>query len=53
MALNMISAKGRGEDTSKNRHTEAQMIGALKQIPRDAPLRREGDLSRCDQAIGT
>ena len=30
--LSMISAKGRGRSMSKSRHTEAQMIGALKQL---------------------
>ena len=30
--LSMISAKGREPGTSKSRHTEAQMIGALKQL---------------------
>ena len=30
--LSMISAKERGRSMSKSRHTEAQMIGALKQV---------------------
>jgi putative transposase len=30
--LSMISAKERGTGMSKSRHTEAQMIGALKQV---------------------
>jgi putative transposase len=28
----MISRFGKGEEQSKSRHTEAQMIGALKQL---------------------
>jgi hypothetical protein len=30
--LSMISAKERGEGMSKSRHSEAQIIGALKQL---------------------
>jgi hypothetical protein len=30
--LSMIFAKERGESMSRSRHTEAQMIGALKQV---------------------
>ena len=30
--LSMISAKERGSEMSRSRHTEAQMIGALKQL---------------------
>ena len=30
--LSMISEKERGRSMSKSRHTEAQMIGALKQL---------------------
>src|SRR5438105_3714149 len=30
--LSMISSKGRGRGMSKSNHTEAQMIGALKQL---------------------
>src|ERR1700678_3524271 len=30
--LSMICAKGRGRGMSRSKHTEAQMIGALKQL---------------------
>jgi hypothetical protein len=45
--LSIISARGREESMSKSRHTEAEMIGALKQLEAG---RKAEDVAR-DHAI--